>query len=42
MKRNKTFKYTMNYSVVWTFVAVARATAFAAKPFVKQNKQSEE
>jgi len=42
MKCNKPFKYTMKYSVVWPFVALARATAFAAKPFVKQNKQSEE
>jgi len=41
MKSNKSFKYAMKYSVVWPFVAVARATAFAVEPFAKQNKQSE-
>jgi len=42
MKRNKPFKYTMKYSVVWPFVALARATAFVIEPFVKHRKQSEE
>jgi len=41
MKRNKTFKHAIKYSVVLPFVAVARATAFAVELFAKQNKQSE-
>ena len=40
MKQNKPFKYMIKYSVVWPFVALARATAFVVKPFVRQ-KQSE-
>ena len=36
MKRNKPFKYSMKYSVVWPFVALARITAFLLSPFTKK------
>lgn len=38
MKRSKSFKYTMKYTVVWPFVALARATSFVAEPFLDDNK----
>ncbi|MGI0011147.1 MAG: tyrosinase family protein [Nitrosopumilaceae archaeon] len=42
MKRNKPFKYTMKYTVVWPFVALAKATAFVAEPFVDDGKKSKQ
>ena len=34
MIHNKPFKYTMKYSVVWPFVALARTAAFLINPFI--------
>ena len=34
MRQNKLFKYTMKYSVVWPFVALARTAAFLVNPFI--------
>jgi len=34
MRQNKLFKYTMKYSVVWPFVALARTAAFLINPFI--------
>ena len=42
MKQNKPFKYTIKYTVVWPFVALARATAFIVEPFVDDSKKSKQ
>lgn len=42
MRQNKPFKYTVKYTVVWPFVALARATAFIVEPFVDDDKKSKQ
>lgn len=42
MKQNKPFKYIMKYTVVWPFVALAKAMAFVVEPFVDDAKKSKQ
>lgn len=38
MRKHQLFKYVMKYSIVLPFVALAKAVAFAIRPFVKQKR----